>query len=251
MRGRHGSSSNASESMPPPASAPLSSVSVNSPQSNNNETNHHGEAGHHHDVSPARSTSLPPLSRNPTTNSLSTTIQPLSPPAPASPTAISTALLVSSFSKLFPILLVIWGPGGTSNIPESGSHEVSNSQSSSSSHIVTSTSTPADPSAANGSGGTMWLSPFFFQDLGTSLTSWLMTRSTSWSYLGNCLELMISLISLGAADTHLVLLNNVEALYILLGCGYFRASVLAISGQMVRWMVQKLVLGTVLVEANC
>ena len=59
------------------------------------------------------------------------------------------------------------------------------------------------------------------------------------------------MLSLGAADTHLVLLNNVEALYILLDCGYFRAGVLAVSGQVVRWMVQKVVLGMVLVEANC
>lgn len=55
----------------------------------------------------------------------------------------------------------------------------------------------------------------------------------------------MSLLSLSAADTHLVLLNNIEALYILLGCGYLRAVALAVAGQVARWAVQKVVLGAV------
>lgn len=54
-----------------------------------------------------------------------------------------------------------------------------------------------------------------------------------------------SLLSLGAADTHLVLLSNIEALYILLGCGYFRAVALAVAGHVARWSVQRVVLGAV------
>lgn len=50
--------------------------------------------------------------------------------------------------------------------------------------------------------------------------------------------------SLGAADTLLVLLSNVEALYILLGCGYFRAFALAVSGHVARWVVQRVILGS-------
>lgn len=191
-------------------------------------------------------TTAPPAGRDSVATAVPTSHLP--PPAPASPTAISTALLVSSFSKLFPILLVIWGPGGTSNIPESGSHEVSSSSS-----AMPPDSVPASATNNMVMSAGWWLSPsssFFFQDLVTSLISSLVSRTTS-SYLGNCLEVLVSLLSLGAADTHLVLLNNVEALYILLGCGYFRAATLAVSGQIVRWIVQKVVLGTVLVDTKC
>lgn len=64
-------------------------------------------------------------------------------------------------------------------------------------------------------------------------------------HLAGLLELVGSLLSLGAADTHLVLLSNIEALYILLGCGYLRAVALAVSGLIARWTVQRVVLGTV------
>ena len=65
------------------------------------------------------------------------------------------------------------------------------------------------------------------------------------SYLGDSQELVVSLLSLGAADTHLVLLNNIEALYILLGCGYMRAATIAVAGHVARWMVQRTVLRTI------
>jgi hypothetical protein len=53
----------------------------------------------------------------------------------------------------------------------------------------------------------------------------------------------MSFLSLGTASTHLVLLNNIEALYILLDCGYLRAVALAVAGQLARWLVEKLILG--------
>ncbi|THC97705.1 hypothetical protein EYZ11_002811 [Aspergillus tanneri] len=70
---------------------------------NDNSTNHTSQG--HYPPPPLRRASTAPTQ----------IIQPLPPPSPASPTAISTALLVSSCVKLFPILLVIWGPDGSGN----------------------------------------------------------------------------------------------------------------------------------------
>ena len=56
--------------------------------------------------------------------------------------------------------------------------------------------------------------------------------------------MLASLLSLGVVDTHLVL-SNIEALYILLGCGYLRAVAVAVAGQIVRWAVQRVILGAV------
>jgi hypothetical protein len=50
---------------------------------------------------------------------------------------------------------------------------------------------------------------------------------------------------LGVVDAHLVLLSNIEALYILLGCGYLRSVVVAVAGQVARWAVQRVILGAV------
>ena len=84
----------------------------------------------------------------------------------ANPSAISTALLVSSCTKLFPILLVIW------------------------------------PTEARESDS------FGFAFRATNYVSWA------------------------------VLLNNIEALLILLDCGYVIATSLAISGFVARWAVE-------------
>lgn len=100
-------------------------------------------------------------------------------PGSTSPSAISTALLVSSCTKLFPILLVIW--------PES---------------------------TAGGS-----------NDIG--LTQSFASRARS--YVGWA-----------------VLLNNIEALLILLDCGYVKATALAVAGTAARWFVG----GTVLAIAG-
>ncbi len=83
-----------------------------------------------------------------------------------SPSAISTALLVSSCTKLFPILLVIW---------------------------------PTEAQESDSFG-------FAFR----------ATNYVGWA----------------------VLLNNVEALLILLDCGYVIATSLAVSGFLARWMVE-------------
>lgn len=98
-------------------------------------------------------------------------------PGRASPSAISTALLVSSCTKLFPILLVIWRTE-----PENGD------------------CTPAPPTFA----------------------------SRARSYVGWA-----------------VLLNNIEALLILLDCGYAAATGLALAGSAARWLVEGIILETV------
>lgn len=64
-------------------------------------------------------------------------------------------------------------------------------------------------------------------------------------YLTGLFDVLASLLSLGVVDTHLVLLSNIEALYILLGCGYLRAVAVAVAGQIARWAVQKVILGAV------
>ena len=101
-------------------------------------------------------------------------------PGQASPSAISTALLVSSCTKLFPILLVIW-PTADSNSESSGS--------------------------SNSLGGAF-----------SSLSSYV-----GWA----------------------VLLNNIEALLILLNCGYAIATGLAFAGMFARWSVESWALGLV------
>ncbi|RMZ86645.1 hypothetical protein DV736_g6133, partial [Chaetothyriales sp. CBS 134916] len=108
--------------------------------------------------------------------------QPVPSPRPgvASPAAISTALLVSSCTKLFPILLVIWP---TSTSPEGSSSKPS------------------------------------------TLTSFTANAS---SYVGWA-----------------VLLNNIEALLILLDCGYVIATTLALSGIAARWVIESWALGLV------
>ncbi|KIX02472.1 uncharacterized protein Z518_08413 [Rhinocladiella mackenziei CBS 650.93] len=99
--------------------------------------------------------------------------QPLIPAGRASPSAISTALFVSSCTKLFPILLVIW---------------------------------PTEAKEADSFG-------FAFH----------ATNYVGWA----------------------VLLNNVEALLILLNCGYVIATTLAVSGVLARWAVEGWILGLV------
>ena len=96
-------------------------------------------------------------------------------PGLASPSAISTALLVSSCTKLFPILLVIW--------PESSSDDAT--------------------------------------DAGSTLSF----ASRARIYVGWA-----------------VLLNNIEALLILLDCGYVAAAGIALAGATARWAVEGAVL---------
>ncbi|PLN76588.1 Arv1-domain-containing protein [Aspergillus taichungensis] len=176
-------------------------------------------------------------------------IQPLPPPSPASPAAISTALLVSSCVKLFPILLVIWGPNGTG---DSGTPDTNNTTSINISNLSSTTAhgaiTPIDSGIAQtvltglaqGPPPAATVSP-------SGPAEWFASPPLLDSLVGlmpaSVLELIGSILSLGAADTHLVLLSNIEALYILLGCGYVRAMALAVAGLAARWTVQRVILG--------
>jgi hypothetical protein len=106
---------------------------------------------------------------------------PVTVPGRATPAAISTALLVSSCTKLFPILLVIWP---TSTQSEDGAEQEVNSNAT--------------------------------------------FASRASSYIGWA-----------------VLINNIEALLILLNCGYIFATGLAVAGAVARIAVERLILGMV------
>lgn len=80
----------------------------------------------------------------------------------------------------------------------------------------------------------------FLAEAESSLRPYLPTR-----YVTGLFGVLASLLSLGVVDTHLVLLSNIEALYILLGCGYLRAVAVAVAGQIARWAVQRVILGAV------
>ncbi|RAH46885.1 sterol homeostasis protein ARV1 [Aspergillus brunneoviolaceus CBS 621.78] len=187
-------------------------------------------------------------------------IKPLPPPSPASPTAISTALLVSSCAKLFPILLVIWGPDGSGNAftttTTTASHsaidQIGSSASTGSPTALDSILTPVAAITAAITTATQTSSTSSLSSSSSSLSSSLLDsvmralpESVPTGYLAEFFELMGSLLSLGAADSHLVLLSNIEALYILLGCGYLRAVALAVTGLVARWSVQRVILGLV------
>ena len=173
-------------------------------------------------------------------------IEPLPPPSPASPTAISTALLVSSCAKLFPILLVIWGSDGSGST--SDTYAEGSTETISPAHTILVQQalhgiTPVETTAVS--------TPIPQRVSESALEAWAaklvssFPESTPKNYLGELFSLSSSLLSLSAMDTHLVLLSNVESLYILLGCGYLRAVALAASGHAARWAVQRLVLGSV------
>lgn len=214
-------------------------------------TTNFGTDQHHHNPASTPQGSFPfppppPLRRASTAPAQS--IRPLPPPSPASPTAISTALLVSSCAKLFPILLVIWGPdgSGSSSTPvEQDNASAGGMTHSTLTQRMLSRYTPTASAAAPGATGLVSSVSSSLLDKLVSSLAWLIPASVPTSYLTNCAELVGSLFSLGAADTHLGLLSNVEALYILLGCGYLRAVALAVAGLLARWMVQRVILGAV------
>ncbi|KAL5336193.1 Arv1-like family-domain-containing protein [Aspergillus crustosus] len=176
----------------------------------------------------------PPLRRASTTPIQS--LQPLSRPSQASPTAISTALFVSSCAKVFPILLVIWGPLGSI---EGNSHKTATNSSSVAGSIQPNLAQAAEEHRPIISG-----SPSFSSSVLHGLVR-VVPASIPTSYVVDFVDLISSLFTLGATDTHLVLLSNVEALYILLGCGYLRATALAVAGLVARWTVQRVILGAV------
>ncbi|KAL2830181.1 Arv1-like family-domain-containing protein [Aspergillus pseudoustus] len=190
----------------------------------------------------------PPLRRTSTAPVQS--IQPLAPPSQASPTAISTALFVSSCAKIFPILLVIWGPDGSgssnvhsSNPTSSGAQRASSGGMAAAAGIAGSKSLSGGSSSSQSS-STLSVPPSFSSSLLAFLLR-LVPFTIPASYVASIVEIVGSLFTLGATDTHLVLLSNIEALYILLGCGYLRAMALAVAGLVARWTVQKVILGIV------
>uniref|UniRef100_A0A093XS15 Protein ARV n=1 Tax=Talaromyces marneffei PM1 TaxID=1077442 RepID=A0A093XS15_TALMA len=176
--------------------------------------------------------------------------QPLPPPSPPSANAVSTALFVSSCPKLFPILMVIWGSKEVA-VPEGGS-STADSPAVSMLHkafatVTSSLSMPsgsellaqseAHISTAAGSTTASTASTSLFSIFGHP-SAFLSTLTSAFN-----MPSLMSFLSLGTASAHLVLLNNIEALYILLDCGYLRAIALAVAGQLARWLVEKLILG--------
>ncbi|KAL4939510.1 hypothetical protein BDV06DRAFT_230950 [Aspergillus oleicola] len=192
---------------------------------------------------------LPPPLRRASTAPIQT-LQTIAPPSHPSPTAISTALFVSSCAKLFPILLVIWGPDGNrASASSSGTGSGSGGSTTQANlaqqalHGITAAGASAITSVTSNSRPNPVPSTVPSSILETILA---LTPSTiPRSYISNFIDLFSSLFTLGAADTHLVLLSNIEALYILLGCGYLRAMALAVAGLMARWTVQRVILGAV------
>ncbi|KAL2834477.1 Arv1-like family-domain-containing protein [Aspergillus cavernicola] len=182
----------------------------------------------------------PPLRRASTTPTQ--VIQPPPPPSQPSPTAISTALFVSSCAKLFPILLVIWGPDGSGGFDSHSSKSSLGSSSTTQPNLAQQALRSISP--AMGDTGTVGSSSSVSSSLLEGLIQ-VMPAAIPTSYVASFVELMSSLFTLRATDTHIVLLSNIEALYILLGCGYLRAMALAVAGLLARWTVQRVILGAI------
>src|SRR5699024_4326316 len=154
------------------------------------------------------------------------------------------------------ILLVIWGPDGSggNNASETYTQNPTDIIIARQQGIPTPIATlipaprsglsPATPPFTSSLPGS-WPMPPLPESWIAKLASMVPVSAPANQYLALFLESMGSLLSLGAADTHLVLLSNIEALYILLGCGYLRAVALAVAGLMARWAVQRVVLGAV------
>ncbi|KAL9640668.1 MAG: hypothetical protein Q9164_000150 [Protoblastenia rupestris] len=113
------------------------------------------------------------------------------PPKPPTPSAISTALFVSSCMSLFPILMIVWRPDE-----------------------------PASPGPTNSPSSTSFL-PGFLLSSGRGV-GWVRS-GVSWA----------------------VAVQNLEALRILLGCGYLGAGGLVIAGGASKWIVRIATLGSV------
>ncbi|KAL1885630.1 hypothetical protein Plec18167_001125 [Paecilomyces lecythidis] len=204
---------------------------------------------------------IPPLRRSSTAPTQA--VQPLPPPSPASPSAISTALLVSSCAKLFPILLVIWGPEGSAEVPDTGSDETNSAAATLLQRGIEALSSPTSASSLSSSLNPQSLSAATATSASQSATSIPTAASLLPSFslslstatgsgapafsdrVVSTFNFLLSLLSLSAADTYLVLLNNIEALFILLDCGYPRAVALAVAGQAARWTVEKALLTVV------
>ncbi|KAL4964101.1 sterol homeostasis protein ARV1 [Aspergillus stella-maris] len=250
QQGNTGNAPAASQTQSPPKLAPQSAA-----QDLPGLENQRPSAGQPSSPRDSFSTLPPPLRRASTAPIQ--TLKTISPPSHPSPTAISTALFVSSCAKLFPILLVIWGPDGN----RSSTALSTGSDSGSGASIATHTNlaqqalhgiTAAGAGASTTTPSTTSNSDPNLNSIPSTVTSSVLETllrflpsSIPHSYIASFIDLLSSLFTLGAADTHLVLLSNIEALYILLGCGYLRAMALAVAGLMARWTVQRVILGAV------
>ncbi|EER45572.1 conserved hypothetical protein [Histoplasma capsulatum var. duboisii H88] len=171
-------------------------------------------------------------------------VNPMPPPCTACPNSISTALLVSSCTKLFPLLLVIWNPekndtysSGVGTSPSASDAATGILTNSLTSTFMNHNSPSSSPiSSASQHQQLLQLAPSSSPSHVSSPTS--PPLSPTSSFLNPLISLVLSI-----TNTHLVLLNNTEALFILLDCGYIRAAVLALSGQLARWMVERILLG--------
>lgn len=123
---------------------------------------------------------------------------PPAPPKKPTPNSISTALFVSSCMSLFPILMVVWKYGDTS--------EVTNSTSTTESPLNSFSVTFLFSFLSTQGGGIDWV-----------------RRGVAWA----------------------VAVQNMEALRILLGCGYLTALGSVVAGGAVRWVVRSVILGGV------
>ena len=135
----------------------------------------------------------------PNANSNGNTIAPL-PAGPKKPTpnSISTALFVSSCMSLFPILMVVWRYGDTSEAAKPKS----------------TTESPSNIASE--------IFAFSFLPMQSGRVDWVR-RGVAWA----------------------VAVQNMEALRILLGCGYLIAFGLVAAGEMVRWVVRCVILEAV------
>ncbi|KAL1959761.1 hypothetical protein VTO42DRAFT_1347 [Malbranchea cinnamomea] len=182
---------------------------------------------------PPDSDDPPPLRR---ASTAPMTIQPIPPPTPASPNAISTALLVSSCTKLFPILLVIWGNDKGDSTSSNGNRRTSKAVGATvttSKTVSTARSSDLTNSTPPGMSASRPESSF----LSSFIPEW-------WPSAPPAVQSFLSA-ALTVTQTHLVLLNNTEALFILLDCGYVRATSMALGGQLARWLVERAILSLV------
>ncbi|KZZ93136.1 hypothetical protein AAP_02602 [Ascosphaera apis ARSEF 7405] len=168
-------------------------------------------------------------------------LRPVPPPAPASVNFISIALIVSSCTKLFPILLVIWNPETLG--PDDNPKPSSTSAMATFTEIAVSmvTALPmSTPPAAQLTPETMDLSPAISTAREGRHFPTPRLSALSSSVLDPLLSVMLSV-----TNTYLVWLNNIEALYILLDCGYLRAMMMAMGGQAARWIVERTLLNAI------
>lgn len=199
---------------------------------------------HHWAADAASSFSSPPhqshLRRASTSPARFQSVPSPQPPPPPSGNAVSTALFVGSCPKLFPILMVIWG-SKEADVPDAGS---STADSPAVALLHKTLPTAASMSLSTPGASTLVSGVISAGDaaISDSLSSSGLCNLASFTSAFGMPASITSFLSLGTASTHLVLLNNIEALYILLNCGYLWAVSLAISGHISRWLVEKIVL---------